>query len=78
MEKQNHSTVSEFILLGLSEFRELQIFFFLFFSIIYIAILLGNLIIIFVVKLDPQLNSPMYFLLANLSFVDMALASCNS
>uniref|UniRef100_H0XQC5 Olfactory receptor n=1 Tax=Otolemur garnettii TaxID=30611 RepID=H0XQC5_OTOGA len=75
MKKQNHSTVSEFILLGLTESHELQILFFLFFSIIYISIMLGNLIIIFVVKLDPQLHSPMYFLLANLSFIDMSLAS---
>uniref|UniRef100_A0AC11BQA0 Uncharacterized protein n=1 Tax=Ovis aries TaxID=9940 RepID=A0AC11BQA0_SHEEP len=75
MEKQNHSVVAEFILLGLTESHELQIFFFYFFSIIYIAILLSNLIIILVVKLDPQLQSPMYFLLVNLSFIDMSLAS---
>ncbi|XP_045398186.1 olfactory receptor 4K13-like [Lemur catta] len=75
MEKRNHSMVSEFILLGLTESHELQILFFLFFSIIYISIMLGNLIIIFVVKLDLQLHSPMYFLLANLSFIDMSLAS---
>ncbi|XP_045636842.1 olfactory receptor 4K13-like [Ursus americanus] len=75
MEKQNHSMVSEFILLGLTELRELQICFFLFFSVIYIAIVLGNLLIIFIVKLDPHLHSPMYFLLANLSFIDMTLAS---
>ncbi|XP_049754135.1 olfactory receptor 4K13-like [Elephas maximus indicus] len=75
MERRNCSMVSEFILLGLTESHELQIFFFFFFSIIYIAIVLGNLTIIFVVKLDPQLHSPMYFLLANLSFIDMSLAS---
>ena len=75
MEKQNQSVVAEFILLGLTESHELQIFFFFFFSIIYIAILLSNLIIILVVKLDPQLQSPMYFLLVNLSFIDMSLAS---
>ncbi|NP_001378521.1 olfactory receptor 4K13-like [Equus quagga] len=75
MEKQNHTMVSQFILLGLTEFPELQIFFFLFFSVIYMAIVLSNLIIIFVVKFDPQLHSPMYFLLANLSFIDMSLAS---
>uniref|UniRef100_G3U895 Olfactory receptor n=2 Tax=Loxodonta africana TaxID=9785 RepID=G3U895_LOXAF len=75
MERRNHSMVSKFILLGLTESHELQIFFFLFFSIIYIAIVLANLTIIFVVKLDPQLHSPMYFLLANLSFIDMSLAS---
>ncbi|XP_014700099.2 olfactory receptor 4K13-like [Equus asinus] len=75
MEKQNHTMVSQFILLGLTEFPELQIFFFLFFSVIYVAIVLSNLITIFVVKFDPQLHSPMYFLLANLSFIDMSLAS---
>ncbi|XP_062060689.1 olfactory receptor 4K13-like [Lepus europaeus] len=75
MERQNQSMVSEFILLGLTESHELQIFFFLFFSLIYILIVLGNVIIIVVVNLDPQLHSPMYFLLANLSFIDMSLAS---
>ncbi|XP_075387099.1 olfactory receptor 4K13-like [Tenrec ecaudatus] len=75
MERHNHTSVSEFILLGLTESRDLQILFFIFFSIVYIAIVLGNLTIIFVVKLDPQLHSPMYFLLANLSFIDMSLAS---
>ncbi|XP_006831982.1 PREDICTED: olfactory receptor 4K13-like [Chrysochloris asiatica] len=75
MERQNHSIVSEFILLGLTDSHDLQIFFFMFFSIVYTAIVLGNLTIIFVVKLDPQLHSPMYFLLANLSFIDMSLAS---
>ncbi|XP_004698904.2 olfactory receptor 4K13-like [Echinops telfairi] len=75
MERRNHTPVSEFILLGLTESRDLQILFFIFFSIVYIAIVLGNLIIIFVVKLDPQLHSPMYFLLGNLSFIDMSLAS---
>ncbi|XP_008065227.1 olfactory receptor 4K13-like [Carlito syrichta] len=75
MEKQNHSMVSEFILLGLTESHELQIVFFLFFSVIYMSIMSGNLIIIFVVKMDPQLHYPMYFLLANLSFIDMSLAS---
>ncbi|XP_055990066.1 olfactory receptor 4K13-like [Sorex fumeus] len=75
MESQNFTMVTEFILLGLTDLRELQIFFFFFFSIIYISIVLGNLTIILVVKLDSQLHSPMYFLLANLSFIDMSLAS---
>lgn len=49
--------------------------FLIFFSIIYIATVLGKLIITFGVKLDPHLHSPMYFLLVNLSFIDMTLAS---
>lgn len=75
MESQNYSIVSEFILLGLTEVRELQICLSVFFSIIYVAIVLGNLTIILIVKLDSHLHSPMYFLLANLSFIDMSLAS---
>ncbi|XP_072478766.1 olfactory receptor 4K13-like [Notamacropus eugenii] len=75
MGQGNFSMVAEFILLGLTESRELQIFFSAFFSIIYTAIVFGNLIIIFTVTFDPRLHSPMYFLLANLSFIDMSLAS---
>ncbi|XP_020845246.2 olfactory receptor 4K3-like [Phascolarctos cinereus] len=75
MEQGNLSMVAEFILLGFTENRELQIFFFVFFSITYTAIVFGNLIIILTVTFDPHLHSPMYFLLANLSFIDMSLAS---
>ncbi|KAM6202967.1 olfactory receptor 4K13-like [Rhynchocyon petersi] len=75
MVRQNYSMVSQFILQGLTQSHELRIFFFVFFFIVYTAIVLGNLTIIYVVKLDLQLHSPMYFLLANLSFIDMSLAS---
>ncbi|XP_036592546.1 olfactory receptor 4K13-like [Trichosurus vulpecula] len=75
MEHGNLSMVAEFILLGLTESPELQIFFSVFFSITYTAIVFGNLIIIFTVTFDTHLHSPMYFLLANLSFIDMSLAS---
>ncbi|XP_027698424.1 olfactory receptor 4K13-like [Vombatus ursinus] len=75
MEQGNLSMVAEFILLGLTESHELQIFFFVFFSITYTAIVFGNLIIILTVTFDPHLHSPMYFLLANLSLIDMSLAS---
>ncbi|XP_051829604.1 olfactory receptor 4K13-like [Antechinus flavipes] len=75
MEQGNLSMVAEFILLGLTESRELQIFFFIFFAIVYTATVFGNLIIILTVTFEPHLHSPMYFLLANLSFIDMSLAS---
>ncbi|XP_074092357.1 olfactory receptor 4K13-like [Macrotis lagotis] len=75
MEQGNLSMIAEFILLGLTESRGLQIFFVIFFSITYTAIVCGNLIIILTVTFDPHLHSPMYFLLANLSFIDMSLAS---
>ncbi|XP_036591614.1 olfactory receptor 4K14 [Trichosurus vulpecula] len=76
MDQQNYSVVSEFVLSGLSSSLQLQSFFFVFFSLIYIATVLGNLLIVITVISEPRLHSsPMYFLLGNLSFLDMWLAS---
>uniref|UniRef100_M3YEW7 Olfactory receptor n=1 Tax=Mustela putorius furo TaxID=9669 RepID=M3YEW7_MUSPF len=74
MERENHSLVSEFILLGLSKSQNLQILFFLGFSVVYAWIVLGSLILVTVI-LDSCLHTPMYFLLISLSCIDMILAS---
>ncbi|NP_001378515.1 olfactory receptor family 4 subfamily L member 17 [Equus caballus] len=71
----NRSSVSEFILLGLSSSQEIQIFLFAIFFIVYVAIVVGNLIIVISVIFDNHLHSPMYFFLANLSFFDLCLSS---
>nr|XP_033779153.1 olfactory receptor 146-like [Geotrypetes seraphini] len=71
MEEANLTTVTEFIILGFPEFPELQIPLFLFFSLIYLIILMGNLTIITVTCLEPCLHTPMYFFLCNLSFLDI-------
>ncbi|XP_043841938.1 olfactory receptor 4K14-like [Dromiciops gliroides] len=75
MDDANNSVVSEFVLLGLCNSGDLQIFLFLLFSILYLIIILGNILIILSAISDPNLHSPMYFLLANLSFVDLWLSS---
>ncbi|XP_020823274.1 olfactory receptor 4K14-like [Phascolarctos cinereus] len=75
MDETNNSVVSEFVLLGLCDSAELQVFLFLLFSMLYLIIILGNILIILSVISDPNLHSPMYFLLANLSFVDLWLSS---
>ncbi|XP_032712969.1 olfactory receptor 4K14 [Lontra canadensis] len=76
MELQNYSFVSEFVLYGLCTSQHLQHFFFIFFSGIYVATVLGNLIIVVTVISDSHLHSsPMYFLLGNLSFLDIWLTS---
>ncbi|XP_053450795.1 olfactory receptor 4K1 [Nycticebus coucang] len=67
----NESVVSEFILLGLSNSWKLQLFFFAIFSVVYVTSVLGNVIIIVIISSDSHLNSPMYFLLSNLSFIDI-------
>ncbi|XP_072481231.1 olfactory receptor 4F6-like [Notamacropus eugenii] len=75
MDEGNHSAVSEFVFLGLSDSWEIQLLLFLFSSVVYVASILGNLLILLTVILDPHLHSPMYFLLANLSFIDLGFCS---
>ncbi|KAM5234929.1 olfactory receptor 4K2-like [Ctenodactylus gundi] len=75
MDVDNKSTVSEFILLGLSDSWEVQMFFFSVFSLFYVVTVVGNSLIVLTVIADAHLHSPMYFLLTNLSIIDMSLAS---
>ncbi|KAF7475739.1 olfactory receptor 4K3-like [Marmota monax] len=75
MEEANQSVVSEFIILGLCDSWELQAFFLVTFSSLYLITVLGNLFIVVIIITDLHLHSPMYFLLANLSFIDFCLSS---
>ncbi|MBZ3870075.1 Olfactory receptor 4F15 [Sciurus carolinensis] len=77
MDGLNVSVVSEFVLLGLSGSWETKVFLTLTFSLLYLGIILGNLFIVFLVIADSHLHSPMYFLLANLSLIDVGL-SCTT
>ncbi|XP_041535113.1 olfactory receptor 4F3/4F16/4F29-like [Microtus oregoni] len=78
MEGVNQSVVSEFVFLGLTNSWNIQLFLFVFSSTFYIASMTGNSLIVFAVASDPHLNSPMYFLLANLSFIDLGISSVTS
>ncbi|XP_006128344.2 olfactory receptor 14A16-like [Pelodiscus sinensis] len=71
----NQSTVIEFLLLGFSDERELQILHFVVFLVIYLAALMGNLLIISAIVLDHRLHTPMYFFLGNLSILDICYIS---
>lgn len=70
------TTIHEFILLGFLCSQEVEILFVLF-STIYILALLGNSAIICAVWWDQQLHTPMYTLLANLSFLEICYISSN-
>ncbi|XP_029435536.1 olfactory receptor 1F12-like [Rhinatrema bivittatum] len=72
MEMGNHSgAVTEFLILGFSEFPELQLPLFTLFLFLYLMAVLGNLLVICVVCADRHLHTPMYFFLANLSALDI-------
>ncbi|XP_058381988.1 olfactory receptor 7D4-like [Diceros bicornis minor] len=75
MEAGNHTEVSEFLLLGLSQDPELQPLLFGMFLSMYLVTLLGNLLIILAISSDSQLHTPMYFFLSNLSFIDICFIS---
>ena len=75
MDRDNQTVLSEFVLLGLSNSKNLQVLLFLIFLLLYLLIMSGNIVIQILITTDPHLHSPMYFLLANLSFVDIWLSS---
>ncbi|XP_054999325.1 olfactory receptor 5M11-like [Sorex araneus] len=66
----NHSTVTEFILLGFTDRRELQPLLFVLFLAVYLVTLIANLGLIVLIRLDSRLHTPMYFFLTNLAFAD--------
>ncbi|XP_045873089.1 olfactory receptor 5AL1-like [Meles meles] len=70
MAKGNHSAVTEFILLGLTDNMELQATLFCVFLLIYLVTVVGNLGLIVLIQISPQLHTPMYFFLCHLAFVD--------
>ncbi|XP_075784934.1 olfactory receptor 5AR1-like [Pelodiscus sinensis] len=75
MEEGNHSEVTEFILTGLTDRPELQVPLFGVFLLIYIVTIVGNGGMIFLIKTDPRLHTPMYFFLSNLSFCDLCYST---
>ncbi|XP_073908730.1 olfactory receptor 1J21-like [Castor canadensis] len=71
MKKDNQTSVSEFILLGLPIRPEEQGMFYALFLAMYLTTVLGNLLI----RLDSHLHTPMYFFLSHLSFTDISFSS---
>ncbi|XP_037695986.1 olfactory receptor 10AG1-like [Choloepus didactylus] len=71
----NVSTVMQFVLLGFSDFQNLQKFLFGVFFMVYIIIIVGNSLIVIITRLDPVLQKPMYFFLANFSSLEICYVS---
>ncbi|XP_069483820.1 olfactory receptor 8U9-like [Ambystoma mexicanum] len=75
MKEDNQTSVTEFFLLGLTDDARLKIPLFLLFLLMFIVTLVGNLGIMTLIKISSRLQTPMYFLLSNLSFVDLCYSS---
>ncbi|GAB5580092.1 olfactory receptor 1J4-like [Prionailurus iriomotensis] len=75
MRRENQSSVSEFLLLGLPIQPEQQAMFFALFLGMYLTTVLGNLFVILLIRLDSRLHTPMYFFLSHLAFTDVSFSS---
>ncbi|XP_060463934.2 olfactory receptor 4P4-like [Panthera onca] len=70
-----HENITEFILLGLFSDEDAKIACFVLFSLCYIAILSGNLLVLLTIRGSRLSEQPMYFFLSYLSFMDVCFTS---
>ena len=75
MGADNQTWVREIILLGLSSDWDTQVALFVLFLVMYLVTVLGNVLIVLLIRLDSRLHTPMYFFLTNLSLVDVSYAT---
>ncbi|XP_055971470.1 olfactory receptor 6C76-like isoform X1 [Sorex fumeus] len=72
---KNQTSVKEFILLGLTDDKDLNVLIFIFLFLTYILSVTGNLTIITLTLLDSQLKTPMYFFLRNFSVLEISFTT---
>uniref|UniRef100_H0W338 Olfactory receptor n=1 Tax=Cavia porcellus TaxID=10141 RepID=H0W338_CAVPO len=75
MATRNRTEVMEFVLLGLSSWPEMQPVIFGIVLAMYLVALTGNVLLVIVAHSDSKLQTPMYFLLSQLSFIDIFLTT---
>ncbi|XP_069483825.1 olfactory receptor 5AP2-like [Ambystoma mexicanum] len=78
MQKGNWTRVTEFILLGVTDHHVLQVPLFVIFFLVYVITLVGNIGIMILIRVTQRLHTPMYFLLWNLSLVDICYSSVST
>ena len=71
----NCSSMTGFIFLGITDNTENKVILFTIFLLVYLIILLANLGMITLIRMDPQLHTPMYFFLSHLSFCDLCYST---
>ncbi|KAG9470129.1 hypothetical protein GDO78_018777, partial [Eleutherodactylus coqui] len=75
---QNRTNTVKFFIVGFSDVPDLQIPLFLFFLLVYLMTIMGNMILILLISCSPTLNTPMYFFLCNLSALDIVYTTVTS
>ena len=75
MDRRNCSSLTEFIFLGITDNAVNKVILFTIFLFVYLITLLANLGIITLIRMDPQLHTPMYFFLSHFSFCDLCYST---
>uniref|UniRef100_A0ABK0M4W0 Olfactory receptor n=1 Tax=Rattus norvegicus TaxID=10116 RepID=A0ABK0M4W0_RAT len=75
METGNHSCGTDFTLVGLFQYGHMDTFLFTVIALLFAAALIGNITLVHLIRLDRTLHTPMYFLLSQLSIIDMMYIS---
>ncbi|XP_008271130.1 olfactory receptor 5W2-like [Oryctolagus cuniculus] len=75
MDKRNCSSGTEFFLLGITNNSGMKVTLFSVFLVVYLIIILANLGMIILIRLDSRLHTPMYFFLSHLSFADLCYST---
>ncbi|XP_003514997.1 olfactory receptor 507 [Cricetulus griseus] len=78
LEDRNHTAVTEFILLGLTDDPVLRVVLFTIILCIYLVTVSGNLSTILLIIVSSQLHHPMYFFLSHLASVDIGISSSST
>ncbi|XP_037356767.1 olfactory receptor 2AK2-like [Talpa occidentalis] len=75
MKAENLSIGTDFLLLGLFQHGRMDTFLFAAIAVLFTAALTSNIVLILLIQLDSGLHTPMYFLLSQLSCIDMLYIS---
>ncbi|XP_040860176.1 olfactory receptor 4P4-like [Ochotona curzoniae] len=72
---ENHKNVTEFVFMGLWKNRHTELLLFFFFLLCYLAVLMGNCIILLTITCSHLIEQPMYYFLCHLSLMDVTYTS---
>ncbi|XP_036113670.1 olfactory receptor 5AS1-like [Molossus molossus] len=75
MLESNCTMPTEFLLVGFTDYLPLKVTLFLVFLIVYTLTVVGNLGLMLLVNINSSLQTPMYYFLSNLSFLDISYST---
>nr|XP_012602171.1 olfactory receptor 5AS1 [Microcebus murinus] len=75
MLESNFTMPTEFIFVGFTDYLPLRVILFLVLLVTYILTVVGNMGLIILVNIDSSLQTPMYYFLSNLSFLDISYST---